>query len=235
MASRTAEAPAASAGHFPVRRDTTGVTVSVCSFPSPSRGRHACQQRLPQFRDRLQPVFRQQCQRSVDRLQKGVRVASAADNRGRLQGIGFFGGVRLDAGRRFRRRTPAYAGVENRAHPVDVGPLALTALRRILFYGRIAGCQDRSHGAADIADCLPRRAEIQQDRSAVRPQKDIGRLDVAVKEPRLMHGIQAVQQRLGYRRQFRGGYRAAPSLQMIAKAHALLVAHDDVGGFIGFE
>ena len=87
--------------------------------------------------------------------------------------------------------------VTHRSQPINVRPGPLIPLNRILLNRRISRRHYRRHTPTLSRHRLPRRAKINQYRTAVIPYHNIPRLDVPVQKLRLMHYFQSVLGGLG--------------------------------------
>ncbi len=78
------------------------------------------------------------------------------------------------------------------------------------------------------------RAEVEQDRAAVRADVNIVRLDVAVDEPCVVYQFQPVQNRQQDSHQLRFRHRLAP-FEQCRERLAFLETHHHVGGIVELE
>ena len=124
--------------------------------------------------------------------------------------------------------------IEGRAEAVDVGPRADLVRTHQLLGGGVG----RRHGVEGRLRAFtqrePRRAEIQQDRRAVGPNEDVVRLDVPVRDPRGVNGLQPVEERAQQGADLRFGQRAV-AVDHRRERLALLEVHDQVGGGMKLE
>ena len=98
----------------------------------------------------------------------------------------------------------------------------------------VARREDRRHGPGAVGHGGTRGAEVDQGRLAVGAEHDVGGLDVAMQEARLVHLLQAGEQRPQHRLQ--PGRRQRPSaLTRSSERPAAQQLHDDVGGAVGLE
>jgi hypothetical protein len=83
--------------------------------------------------------------------------------------------------------------VERRRQAIDVRPWPLPGRGELFRRGK-ARRENRRHGSRPVGHRRARRPEIDQRRPAFLAQHDVGRLDVAVQEARVMHLAKARQQ-----------------------------------------
>ena len=82
---------------------------------------------------------------------------------------------------------------------------------------------------------LARRAKIDEHRATVAAQVDVLRLDVQVQHVRLVHGMQAIENRDEYAKQ-RGFFEPRTVvLEIIRQTLPVLILHDHVGGAVCLE
>ena len=152
--------------------------------------------------------------------------------------------LRLQPGKRFvavfhqaiesaGRRLAGDGVVQRGGEPVDVRPGPL--LRRRELFGRgIARCEDRRHGLGAIGHRHARRAEIDQGRLVLGAQHNVGGLDVAMQEARLVHAPQAVDQRPEDHVE-RCRRERTLGLDPLLERLAAQQFHDNVGGAVGLK
>ena len=123
--------------------------------------------------------------------------------------------------------------IERRRQAVDVGPRSLL-VRGQLLGGGIARREDRRQRRRAIGHRRPRRAEVDQRRVVLGIEDDVGRLDVAMQEARLVDLLEAAEQPLEQtlddrRRQL------LVALQALLERLAARQPHDHVGRAVGLE
>ena len=140
--------------------------------------------------------------------------------------------------RRLPRRIAArHYPPHHRADRVQVRPRPQRALAHLL-QSRVA-LRERRQRFAALRRHLLRRPEVDQHRPLVRtPHQDVRRLDVAMQHPRLMHPLQAIQQRNHHRQQIRFIERTArrfAPMQQLRQRQPVLVLHHQIGRAVGAE
>ena len=132
-----------------------------------------------------------------------------------------------------RRRPARHRAVEGHRQAIDVGPGTLF-IRRMLFRRGIARREDGGHRRGATGHRRPRGAEIDQGRVVPGIENDVGRLDIAVEEPRRMDLLepleQSIQQTFDDRRR-QGSF--AP--QALFERLAARQRHHHVRRAVGFE
>ena len=133
--------------------------------------------------------------------------------------------------RGFLRRVTGQRMMHRCGERIDVAPSALQfGVERVLLRRRVSGFDDRAERVAVLAGEVTGGAEVDQHRFAVRPDDDVVRGDVAMKELLRVDRVQRRQDRLEQVVQFRLCRRAAELLQPALQVLALLELEDHVGG-----
>ena len=125
------------------------------------------------------------------------------------------------------------AGEHRCAGAINVGPRAQSIGVAILLRrgepGRVHGRELR----AIAGERLARSTEIEQDRTAVGTQINVGGLDIEMQKLVRMHFAKAVQQVHEHMANETLGHLVLPHLDLLLQRAAALVAHHHVHGFVG--
>ena len=184
-------------------------------------------QQRPELRDVLRPRLRPDRQRGVDRVQERRAVSPGMADRQRLQGVVHHAAGRCD-GRAAGDRVVDHAGQR-----VEVGPWTLQHRAAVLLDRREVRFQEGGQRLGLVADHPPRRAEVEQQRTAGGEQ-DVVRRDVAMEALRRMQHRHRVEQGVEPGAQLRFRSRSAERGQRGLQGRPFVEGHRHVGGTVGF-
>ncbi len=117
--------------------------------------------------------------------------------------------------------------IERRGEPVDIRPRPLPRGAHLLG-GRVARREDRRHGRRLTGHRRTCCAEIDQGRMTLIVEHDVGRLDVAMQEARIVNLFETIEQRPQDPAD-NVWLQSAPSTQPPIQCFAAQKLHDDVG------